>query len=222
MASSNASYGVSVANSIKEPTPGDEPAAGDAAATGTFASRAKQALDAWLTLEKNLANVSSHAQVFSHVASAVDRHIDTEGEIQKKDAHIASLESAINNQFDNFEARYGKWDVDRQELEEKIEKIKTASDARLKHEVQKIKASHLQEVESLKTTLEGEKKKSTALEESLKDANSRITKGNELLEECSREVDEWNGYVSELKEVDFNKLYVQTRLRPCIYVCERY
>lgn len=221
MASSSASNSAPIANSAKEPTPGDEPAAADAAAPGTFASQAKQALDAWKSLQNALGNVTSHAQVFSHVASAVDRHVDTEGEIQKKDARIASLQSAIDNQFDNFEERFSKWDLDRKELEEQIAKNETASNEKLKDAVQRIKASHLQEVEKLKKTLEGEEKKSTALAGKLRDANSKIKKGEELFAKCSEEVDQWKGYVSELKEVEFTKLYVQTRLGPCIYVDEK-
>lgn len=221
MASSNTSNGASVANSTKEPTPGDKSAAGDAVATGAFAFRAKQALEAWQTLENALANVSSHAQDFANVASAIDRHINTEAEIQKKDARIASLETTIQNQFNGLEVRFGKWAVIKKELEEKIAKKEAASDARLKDVAQKIKAAHAQEVEKLKKALEDEKKKSAALEEKLADANSRTRKAEEGFAKCSEEVDEWNGYVSELKEVDLKKLYVGKRLIMLlwVYIC---
>ena len=221
MASSNTSNGASVANSTKEPTPGDKPAAGDAAATGAFASRAKQALEAWQTLENALANVSSHAQDFANVASAIDLHINTEAELQKKDARIASLETTIQNQFNGLEVRFGKWAVIKKELEEKIAKKEAASDARLKDVAQKIKAAHAQEVEKLKKALQDEKKKSAALEGKLADANSETRKAEESFAKCSEEVDEWNGYVSELKEVDLKKLYVGKRLilLAWIYMC---
>lgn len=206
MALSNASNGVSVASSKTEPTPEDEITAANAAATGAFASRAKQALDAWQTLENALADVSSHAQVFSHVASAVDRQLATESEIQKKDARIANLQSAIHSQFDGFEARYSKWGADKKELEEKIAKKDAASNAKLKEVLQKNKVLYLQEMENLNNALEGEKKKSAALEGNLEDANLRSKKFEDLFAKCSQQVDEWNDYVSALKEVDFKKL----------------
>lgn len=203
---SNTSNSASAANSTKGPTPGDEPAAGDAPATGAFASRAKQALDAWQTLQSALANVSSHAQVFADVASAVDRHIATEAEIRKKDGRIADLDSTIQNQFGALEARYSKWEVEKRELEEKIARKETASDARLKDVLVKKNAAHGLELDKLKKALEGERKKSAALEEKLADANLRIKKAEEGFAKCSKEIDEWNGYTSELKEVDFKKL----------------
>ena len=206
MASPNTSYGASAANSTKETTPGDEPAAGDAAATGALASRAKQALDAWQALESALASVSLHAQVFADVASAVDRHIATEAEIRKKDRRIADLDSTIQNQFGALEARYSKWEIEKKELEEKIGKKETASDARLKDVIARKNAAHGQELDKLKKALDGERKKSAALEGKLADADLRIKKAEEGFAKCSKKINEWNGYMSELKEVDFKKL----------------
>lgn len=217
MASSNTSNGA-VANSTKEPTPGDKPAAGDA---GAFASRAKQALEVWQTLENALANASSHAQDFDHVASAIDRHINTEAELQEKDARIASLETTIQNQFKGLEVRYGKWAVTEKELEGKIARKEAASDARLKDVVKKIRGVHAQEVEKLRKALEDEKENSAALEGKLANANAKVKKAEEGLANCIEEVDEWKGYVSELKEVDLKKLYVGKKLAllPWIYIC---
>lgn len=203
---SNTSNGASAANSTKEPTPGDEPAAGDAAATGALASRAKQALDAWQVLESALANVSLHAQVFADVASAVDRQIATEAEIRKKDGRIAELHSTIQNLLGAHEARYSKWEVEKKELEEKIGRKEAASDARLKDVVAKKNATHVLEQDKLKKALEGERKKSAALEGKLADADLRIKKAEEGLAKCRKEINEWNGYTSQLKEVDFKKL----------------
>lgn len=203
---SNTSNGASAANSTKKPTPGDEPAAGDPAATGALASRAKQALDAWQALESALANVSLHAQVFADVASAVDRQIATEAEIRKKDGRIAELDSTIQNQLGALEARYSKWEVEKKELEEKIGRKETASDARLKDVVAKKNATHVLELDKWKKALEGERKKSAALEGKLADADLRIKKAEEGLAKCRKEINEWNGYMSQLKEVDFKKL----------------
>lgn len=203
---SNTSNGASAANSTKEPTPGDEPAAGDAAATGTLASRAKQALDAWQALESALANVSLHAQVFADVASAVDRQIATEAEIRKKDGRIAELDSTIQNQLGALEARYSKWEVEKKELEEKIGRKETASDARLKDVLAKKNAAHVLDLDKLKKALEGERKKSAALEGKLAEADLRIKKAEEGLAKKRKEINEWNGYISQLKEVDFKKL----------------
>lgn len=214
MASSNTSNGASVTKGTNEPTPGDGPAAGDVASTGAFASRAKQALDAWQTLEKALANISSHKQVFSHVAEAVNHHVATEIELHDKDAQIAGLQSTIQIQFDELTKRFSQWADDRKELEEKIEKKDTVSEAKLRDVVQKNKALYTQEVEKLKKALESEKKKSAALEGKLEDADSRIKETHDELVKCSEELEEWNEYISELEEVDFKKLYVQTRLGP--------
>lgn len=115
MSSSNTSNGA-VANSTKETNSGNKSAAGDA---GAFGSRAKQALEAWRTLEPALANASSHAQDFAHVASAIDNHINTEAELQKKDTRIADLETTIQNQLQAHEVRFGQWAVTQNELEEK-------------------------------------------------------------------------------------------------------
>lgn len=203
---SNTSSGASAANSTKKPTPGDEPAAGDAAATGALASRAKQALDAWQALESALANVSLHAQVFADVASAVDRQIATEAEIRKKDGRIAELDSTIQNQLGALEARYSKWEVEKKELEEKIGRKETASDARLKDVLAKKNAKHVLELDKLEKALESERKKSAALEGKLADADLRIKKAEEGFAKCRKEINEWNGYMSQLKEVDFKKL----------------
>lgn len=203
---SNTSNGASAANSTKEPTPGDDPAAGDAATTGALASRAKQALDAWQALESALANVSLHAQVFADVASAVDRQIATEAEIRKKDGCIAELNSTIQNQFGALEARYSKWEVEKKELEDKIGRKETASDARLKDVLTKKNAAHGLELDKLRKALEGERKRSAALEGKLADADLRIKKAEEGFAKCSKEINEWNGYMSQLREVDFKKL----------------
>ena len=219
MASSSTSSDASV--STKEPTIGDGPAAGDVAANGAFASRAKQALDAWQTLEKALANISSHKQVFSQVAEAVDRHVATEIELQDKDAQIARLESTIHTNFEAFRKRFNQWDIDREELERELEKKDTASEAKLKVVEQNLTASHAQEVEKIKKALENEREKSAALKVKLGDANLKIEKAEDELTKCREEVEEWNEYISDLKEVDFKKLYVQTWLGPFIYVVER-
>lgn len=210
MASPNTSNGASIADSTKEPTPGDGPAAGNLATTGAFASRAKQALDAWQTLEKALANISSHKQVFSHVAEAVDRHVATDREIQEKDAHIARLQSTIQTQFEEVEKRFSKWTIEKKELEGEIRKKDTASEAKLKALEQILRADHTQDVEKLRKTLENEKKKSAALEVKWSDAKLKIKKAEDELARYKDEVEDWNEYVSELKEVDFEKLYVQT------------
>lgn len=208
MASSTTSSDVSVANSTKEPTLGDGSAAGDVAATGAFASRAKKALDAWETLEKALANISSHKQVFSQVAEAVDRQVATETELQNKDAKIARLELAIQTNFEELTKRYNQWEIDREKLKRELGKKDTALEAEIKVVEQNLTASHAQEVEKYKKALENEKKKSAALEVNLEDAKLKIEKVEDELAKCREEVDDWNEYVSELKEVDFKKLYV--------------
>lgn len=218
MAPSDTSNGASIANSTKEPTLGAGTTAGDVATTGAFASRAKEALDAWQTLEKALANISSHKQVFSHVAEAVDRHVATEIEIENKDARIACLESAIQTHFEEFAKRLNKWTIDREGLEGKLKKKETALEAQLKVVEQNLTATHAQEVEKIKKALENENKKSTALEVKLADAKSKMKKAEDELARCREEVEDWNDYISELKGVDFNKLYVQTRLRTYTYV----
>lgn len=222
MASASTSSDASVANSIKEPTIGDGHATGDVAATGAFASRAKQALDAWQTLEKALANISSHQKTFSEVAEAVNRHLGTDIELQQKDAQIANLQSAMQTLLDEFAKRYNQWDIDKEELKEKLEQKDNASEAKLKVVTHNITASHAQEVESFKKALESEKKKSAALEVKLGDANVKIDKIADELVKCRDEVEDWNDYISDLKDVDFGKLYVQTWLGPFMYVGERY
>lgn len=222
MASSSTSSDASVANSTKEPTIGDRHAAGDAIATGAFASRAKQALDAYQTLEKALANISLHQQVFSQVAEGVDRHLATETELQKKDAQITRLESTIQTNFEELTKRYNKWITDKDELEGKLEKKDAASEAKLKVVEQNLTASHAQEVEKLKKALESERKKSAALDAKLEDAKVKNRKLEDELVKCGEEVDDWNDYISDLKDVDFEKLYVQTWLGPGIYEGERY
>lgn len=197
---SNTSNSASAANSTKEP------AAGDAAATGALASRAKQALDAWQALESALANVSLHAQVFADVASAVDRQIATEAEIRKKDGRIAELDSTVQNQLGALEARYSKWEVEKKELEEKIGRKETAADARLKDVLAKKNAAHVLDLDNLKKALEREKKKSAALEGELVVADLSTKKAEEGLAKCRKEINEWNGYMSQLKKVDFKKL----------------
>lgn len=208
MASSNTSNGASVVASTKETVPNVGQAPGHVAATGAFASRAKLALDAWQTLENALASVSEHAQVFSHVAEAVDRHVTMEIEMQNKDARVARLQSTIQDQFDELTKRFDLWAVEKTKLEEEVGRVKTTSDAKIKDVAQKIKASHVHEVEKLKKALDCEKKKSAALESKLEDANEKIKKAEEGFAKCKKEVDEWDSYMSELREVDFKKLYV--------------
>lgn len=222
MASASTSSDASVTNSTKKPTIGDGHATGDVAATGAFASRAKQALDAWQTLEKALANISSHQKTFSEVAEAVNRHLGTDIELQQKDAQIARLQSTMETISDEFAKRYNQWDIDREELKGELERKDTASEAKLKVLKHNFTASHAQEVETFKKALESEKKKSAALEAKLEDANIKIEKIEDELVKCRDEVEDWNDYVSDLKDVDFGKLYVQTWLGPSIYVGERY
>lgn len=219
MASSSTSSDASVEDSTKEPTIGDGPAAGD---VGAFASRAKQALEAWQTLEKALANISSHKQVFSQVAEAVDRHVATEIELQNKDAQIARLDLTIQTSFEALTKRFNQWGIEREELEGELKKKDTAAEAKLKVVEQNLTASHAQEVEKFKKALENETKKSDRLEVRLGEAKLNIEKAEDELAKCSAELEEWNQYISDLKEADFKKLYVQTWLGPCIYVGERY
>lgn len=91
----------------------------------------------------------------------------------------------------------------------------------MKDIAKEIRGAHAQEVETLKRSLEDEKKNSAALEGKLADANSRIKNAEEGFAKCSEEVDEWNGYMSELKEVDLKKLYVGKKyvLLPWNYIC---
>lgn len=209
MASSSTSSDASAANSTKKPTIGDGHAAGDVAATaGAFASRAKQALDAWQTLEKALVNISSHQKTFSEVAEAVNRHLATDIELQQKDAKIARLQTTIQTSFDEVTKRFNQWEIDREKLEGELERKDTAFEAKLKLLKQNFTASHAQEVETYKKALESEKKKSAALEVRLGDANIKIKKIEDELVKCHEEVDYWNEYISVLKDVDFGKLYV--------------
>lgn len=206
MASPITRNGASAANSTKEPTPGDRPAAGDAAATGDLASRAKQALDAWQALEGALANISLHAQVFADVASAVDRHIATEAEIREKDGRIADLNLTIQNQLGIFEDRYSTWEAIRKELKENIEKKDAASNSRLNDVISQKNTEHEQELDVLKKALESEKKKSSALGGELAAARQKTRKAEEGFAKCNQVINQWNGYMSELKEVDFKEL----------------
>lgn len=207
MASSSTSSDASAASSIKESTIGDGHAAGDVAATtGAFASRAKQALDAWQTLEKALVNISSHQKTFSEVAEAVNRHLATDIELQRKDAEIARLKTTLDTTHDQFTKRFTQWEIDREQLVEELNSKEIASEAKLKVLKQKSTALHAQEVENLKKALESEKKKSAALEVGLEDANKKIEKIEHELVECREEVDVWNDYTSDLKDVDFGKL----------------
>ena len=206
MASSSTSSDASVASSTKETTIGDGPTAGDVAATGAFASRAKQALDACQSLEKALTNISSYQDVFSKVAEGIDHHVATEIELQNKNAKIACLESTIQNNFDGWRKRVNQWEIEKEELEGELEKKDGASDAKLKVVEQNLTASHAQDVERYKKAMESEKKKSAALEVKLGDAKSKIEEVEGELAKCRQEVEEWNEYISDLKEVDFGKL----------------
>lgn len=206
MVSSSTSSDASVASSTKETTIGDGPTAGNVAATGAFAPRAKQALDACQTLEKALTNISLYQEVFSKVAEAIDHHVATEIELQNKNAQIACLESTIQTNFDGFRKRVNQWEIEKEELEGELEKKDGASDAKLKVVEQKLTASHAQDVERYKKALESEKNKSAALEVKLGDAKSKIEEVEGELAKCRQEVEDWNEYISDLKEVDFGKL----------------
>lgn len=219
MASSSTSSDISDADSTIEPTIGDGPAAGD---VGAFASRAKQALDAWQTLEKALANISPHKQFISQVAEAVDRHVATETELQNKDAKIADLGLTNKTQLEIFCERYNEWGIEKKKLEEELKKKDTAAEENLKVVEKNLKASHAEDVDSIKKALESEKKRSATLSGKWEDAKLKIQMVEDRLAKCSAEVEYWNEHISDLKEVDFEKLYVQTWLGPCIYLSERY
>lgn len=206
MASSSTSSDISAASSTNEPAIGAGPAAGDVAATGAFASRAKQALDACQTLEKALTNISSYQEVFSKIAEAIDHHVATELELQNKNAKIARLESAIQTNFDEFGKRINQWKTDKEELKGELERKDSASEAKLKIVEQNLLASHAQDEERFIKALENEKKKSAALEVKLVDAKSKIQDMEGELAQCREDVEDWNEYISDLREVDFGKL----------------
>ena len=174
----------------------------------SFAVRAKQASTAWHNLEDAWKGVSQHSSVFLQIAEAMDRHDTMQVTTQKKDKNIAELESAMQVQIDQHEKRYTKWEQEKSQLEHRITDVRTDLSAQAQGMLKKQKATHIQEIEKLKKELEAERRTVATLKEEMEKARTRKEKAEEQLRYCTKQVSEWDGYLSLLKDVDLKKLYV--------------
>ena len=172
----------------------------------SFAFRAKQASRAWHGLEDAWRNISEHSPVFLQVAEAMDRHNAMQVETQKKDKKIVELESTIQIQMDQHEKRYTKWRQEKSQLEQQAINLKANLSTQAEGMLNKQKVTHIQEAEKMMKALEAERKTVATLKEELEKASTRTKRAEEELSCCTKQLSEWEGYLSPLKDIDFNKL----------------
>ena len=172
----------------------------------SFAFRAKQASSAWHSLEDAWRYISEHSPVFLQVAEAMDRHNTMQVATQKKDKNIAELESTIQIQMDQHEKRYTKWRQEKSQLEQRAIDLKTDLSTQAQGMLKKQKVTQIQEVEKLTKELEAERKTGATLKEELEEASTRTKRAEEELSCCTKQLSEWEGYLSLLKDIDFKKL----------------
>ena len=173
---------------------------------GSFALKAKQASSAWRSFEDAWRNISEHSPTFLQIAEAMDRHDAMQIATQKKDQNIAELESAIQIQIDQHEKRYTKWRQEKSQLEQQAIDLKANLSTQAQNTLKKQKATHVQEVEKLKKELEAERKTVATLKGELERASARTKSAEEERSCCVKQLGEWKGYLSLLKDIDFKKL----------------
>jgi DNA repair exonuclease SbcCD ATPase subunit len=183
----------------------------------SFDVKAMQASSAWQTLEAALKNVSEHSFVFSNIAEAKDRHDARQVMLQERDKRIAELESASDFQLDQYGIKYTKWGKEksqmeqkwsheRRQLEQRVVDLKNEMSTSAQETLKTEKAAHTKEATALRKQLDLEKKNVIALNEDLKKAKTKIQRVEEDLLSCTKKLSKWEQYLSELKDLDYNRV----------------
>ncbi|MCJ1377893.1 hypothetical protein MMC17_000989 [Xylographa soralifera] len=213
MASCNPSAlnGVSSVNSTTLVTGNAVTSSTSVAPKDSFAFKAKQASSAWRSFEDAWKNISEHSPVFLQIAEAMDRHNTMQDATQKKDKNIAELKSTIQIQMDQHEIRYTKWRQEKSQLEQRAINLKTDLSTHANGLLKDQKATHIQEVKKLTKELEAERKAVATLKEELEKARTRTGRVEEELSCYAKQLSEWEGYLSLLKDIDLKKLEIDVK-----------
>lgn len=168
-------------------------------------SRAKQAIKAWNGFQDAAKELLKYSEALGKVEKVLDRHDDIEKEIQSKDVRIAELDSASQILIDGYDKRYNTWNDEKSRLGRRVKDLETdlAERARV---TEKQKSTHAQAVTQIKKDLETEKKTVAKLTKELETANTKTQEANEKLGRCNEQLEEWEGNLSHLKELDLKAL----------------
>ena len=172
----------------------------------SFTVKAKQASSAWHNFQNAWKILSEHSPVFLQIAEAMDQHDNMQVMMHDKDEKIAKLESAFQVQMDQHGKCLTIWEQEKSQLEQRGAEIEAKISAQAQSTLKKHKATHMQDVEKLKKELESDKKTVATLKEELGKANTKTARAKEELSHCTKQVSEWEGYLSLLKDIDFKKL----------------
>lgn len=208
MSSSNpsASNGASTTNGTNVINSTTATSSTSATLEDSIPSRARQASRAWRVFEDALREMSKHSQWFSQFEEAMDRHSAMELETQTKNMRIATLESSYDVQLEKFGKCYIKWEGEKSQLERKLVNIKDEITTEAQGMLEKRKTSHARELGEVRKELEVERKRVEKLTRERERIDAETKKVETILNHRTKQLENWEGYVSLLKDVDFKVL----------------
>ena len=128
-----------------------------------------------------------------------------------KDNRIATLESGAQVQIDHMHARYVMWEVEKKGLQQEKTKLKDSLTKDNQRALNQQKESYTQAIAKLRKELEVEKKTSDTLRSELGTAKQERDLKRTELDSCTKQLKEWDGYLSMLHDIDIGSLYVELR-----------
>ena len=164
-----------------------------------LATRRKQASNNWNDFQDILPKILKNAHLYADMDQLVKDHSAAQNkldekmtEISEKDRHISFLEGKM---FNSFEARCKTWTAKTTDFQLQTEKEKTLAET-----------VHKKKVESLETQIRTLKEKVNSLNVSLGKATEEADLAKEECDFSRRRLQEWDGYLSELRDMNFDSL----------------
>ena len=163
------------------------------------AARRKQASQDWNEFQDILQKVSKHAREYSEMDQIIKENTAMQSALAEKTAELSEKDKRISfigtQMLDTFQARYKKWDDETADLKRQAEREKNQAQATYKRKVQSMEANLV------------------SLQENVHSLDSRLAQATEEADfarkECDinkRRLQEWDNYLSQLKDMNFNDL----------------
>ncbi|OCL12075.1 hypothetical protein AOQ84DRAFT_421258 [Glonium stellatum] len=169
------------------------------------AGKWKQASNDLKDLQEITQRIRKNTQMYTDMEEAIKEHSKTRGilnekmtELLEKEARISDLENNVTQMFDEFEARYKKWNNEALEFKRRSDREKTRTET-----------AHQREVESMQTQLKSFREKVTILNTGIDQAKKDADFARRQNENNKHQMREWYGYLSQLKDMDLDALGVK-------------
>jgi hypothetical protein len=165
--------------------------------TDTAITPLKQASSAFREFQEANKKLLKYSRAYSDIERTMDQQSAMELELQTLKDRILHLESNQHSQIRVFEARYDQWKSEKSILEHQKKKVE-----------EEMARKHAREMTQAEKALADETERADTRAKKLDKVSAQVSLVKKELAVCNGKLQEWESYITKLKDVDFETLLV--------------